>query len=99
MNRYTVDPELLASARAAARKEGSVSAQLIVWCAVHGNLQLALRHSENQGPSRSLAEAFLRDLGEWLVREGMLTPEILAENERREQPFRPLLKLPIRKKP
>lgn len=90
-NRYTLnpDPRLSAEAIALAQKEGSVSAQLIVWCAVHGNLQLALRCPDNNGASRPMVERFVADLGAWLVINGMFTPEILAEAERRESKFKP----------
>lgn len=87
MSRYSVDPSLSAAALAKARQEGSVMAELIVWTAVHGSLQLALRHPLFVGASRPMVEQFVKQLGEWLVQEGMLTPEILAEGERRERAF------------
>ena len=87
MNSYTVDPEFSAEARAKAREQGTVSAELIVWVAVHGNLQLALRHPMNFGASRPMVQQFIQQLGIWLVEKGMLTPEILAEADRRERDF------------
>lgn len=98
MTKYTLDPNMSAAATAKARESGTVTAELIQWVAVHGNLQLALRHPMNVGPSRAIVESFIEDLGAWLVEQGMLTPEILAEAEARERPFRPLLKLPTRDK-
>jgi hypothetical protein len=88
MNGYSVDPELSAAAIAKAREQGSISAELIVWVAVRGNLQLALRHPQNVGASRAWVEQFVKDLGLYLVERGLLTPEILAEADRREQAFK-----------
>lgn len=87
MNSYTVLPGFSTEALAKAREQGEVSAQLIVWVAVHGNLQLALRNPENAGASRPMIEQFVRELGAWLVERGMLTAEIIAEAERREREF------------
>jgi hypothetical protein len=87
MNSYSVDPALAAEALVKARTQGSVSADLLTWVAVHGNLQLALRHPLNAGASRPLIEQFITQLGQWLVEQGMLTPEHLAEAERREAQF------------
>jgi hypothetical protein len=92
-NRYHVDPALSAAALAKARERGSVSAELIVWAAVHGSLQLALRHPQYVGASRAMVEMFVRDLGLWLVEQGLLTPAMLAEAERREREFKPNLPL------
>lgn len=51
-------------------KEIAVFADGVVWMAVAGNVQLALRHPENNGPSSRLARQFvdhllgrLRDMG------------------------------------
>lgn len=93
MAKYTVDPALSAAALAKAREQGSVSAELIVWVAVHGNLQLALRHPMNIGASRMMVETFVKDLGVWLVERGLLTPEVLAEADRREGEFQRLVSL------
>jgi hypothetical protein len=84
---YSVDPLLSAEARAKALERHPFTADLITWCAVHGNLQLALRHPLNQGASRPRVEQFVKDLGLWLVARGLLTPEILAEAQRREREF------------
>lgn len=93
MNSYTVDPALSAAALAKARERGSVSAELIVWAAVHGSLQLALRHPLHIGASRTMVETFVKDLGLWLVEQGLLTPDMLAEADRREREFKPLTPL------
>jgi hypothetical protein len=57
----------------------------LTWMAVHGNLCLALRHPANSGPSRKLIENFVRQLGENLVENGVLTAAELAEVQRTEQ--------------
>lgn len=52
--------------------------------AVHGSLCLALRHPQFRGKSRSLVIAFVKSLGEWLVTEGIMTQERLAEAQEQE---------------
>ena len=51
---------------------------------VHGNLCLALRHPDNKGASRQLAVEFTKQLGEWLVKVGALTPAQLVEAQQLE---------------
>jgi len=48
-------------------KNASISAPLITWVAIHGNLCLALRHPNNVGDSRKLVLNFVKDLGKFLV--------------------------------
>jgi hypothetical protein len=50
-----------------------------------GNLCLALRHPANRGPSRQLIEEFVRELGQNLVDNGVLTATELAEAQRVER--------------
>lgn len=84
MSSYSVDPELSAAAIAKANESHEFRATLLTWTAVHGNLQLALRHPMNIGASRTMVETFVKDLGVWLVERGLLTAEVLAEADRRE---------------
>lgn len=67
-----------------ANTQGTVSASLLTWITVHGNLCLALRHPQNRGPSRKLAVEFTKALGKALVEWGALTPEQLKEAEKLE---------------
>lgn len=55
----------------------SIDANLMTWMAIHGNLSLALRHPGNRGPSRAYVVRFVKDLGKWLVEQGVLTQEEL----------------------
>jgi hypothetical protein len=52
-----------------------IEADLFTWMTVHGNLQLALRHPENVGPSRAVMENFVQSLEEILVRGGIIDQE------------------------
>jgi hypothetical protein len=52
-----------------------VITEAVVWMAVLGNLQLALRHPENNGPSSSYAKQFGKQILEKLVSEQVLTLE------------------------
>jgi len=56
-----------------AGKLATVETELMVWMAVHGHLQLALRHPENEGPSAEWIRQFVKEIGEMLVREGILS--------------------------
>lgn len=89
MSRYSVDPALSALAIAKACESHEFRATLITWVAVHGNLQLALRHPSNIGASRPMVEEFVRELGRFLVTHGLLSDAVLEEAERREAPFKP----------
>lgn len=59
-------------------------ANYVTLLAVHGALCLALRHPGFKGMSRPFVVAFTKLLGEWLVRSGALTPELLKEAEKLE---------------
>lgn len=55
-----------------------VTAPAFVWAAVHGNLQLALRHPSNQGQSADILRDLVEELGHMLIDAGVMTPEELA---------------------
>ncbi len=101
MNQYSVDPLQIAAAGKKALEMAEFRASLLTWTAVHGNLQLALRHPMNLGASRPYVERFVNELGHFLVARGMLTADVLAEAERREREFKPntTLTLPKGTKP
>jgi len=52
--------------------------------AMHGALCLALRHPQFKGPSRQLVASSVKQMGKYLVDNGILTPEQLAEAEQLE---------------
>jgi len=60
-----------------ALETATIEESLFVWMTIHGNLCLALRHPENQGPSRAYAVAFVEKIGRLLVDRGLLTQEQL----------------------
>ena len=62
-----------------------VDAELFTWLAVHGTLCLGLRHPRHTGPSRRIAEEFVRALGARLVEEGLLSADELNDAERLER--------------
>ena len=62
-----------------------VHAPLLTWMAVHGVLCLGLRHPEMNGPSRRIVEDFVRQLGQALVANGLLTAQELREAEHLER--------------
>jgi len=64
--------------------QSQVTANLLTWLTVHGNLCLALRHPQNQGPSRRFVVDFVKQLGELLVAWGVITDEERAAAERIE---------------
>ncbi len=55
-----------------------VIADALVWITVIGNIQLALKHPENDGPSASLMREFCERLIRKLLAEGVFTPEYAA---------------------
>lgn len=67
-----------------ANTPGTITASLLTWITVHGNLCLALRHPQNRGPSRKLAVEFVKELGKALVEWKALTPEQLKAAEKLE---------------
>ena len=76
-------PECL-SGKEAMDKVITIRSNGITWTAIHGNLLLALRHPDNNGPSRKLIVNFVRKLGEVLEQEGVVTPNILRLAYREE---------------
>lgn len=94
MSKYHIDPKAVPQALAKARELAPIEADLITWTAVHGSLQLALRHPDFPFATRYLLEPFIEQLGQRLVVLGMLTPDILNEAEAREREFRPKAVLP-----
>ena len=87
-HRYSVDPTLTAVALETANKRLSVSDTLLTWCAVHGCVQLALRHPEFPNTTRELLKPFVEQLGTALVAEGFFTAETLKEAVETEERFR-----------
>jgi hypothetical protein len=67
-----------------ANKKMAVSAPLLTWLTIHGNICLALRHPANRGDSRQYAIAFVKQLGQALVKEGAISQEELEEIEKLE---------------
>lgn len=57
----------------------TVSAPGLVWMSILGNVQLGLRHPENNGPSAQFAHAACMDLLEKLKAEGVLTADEAAK--------------------
>jgi hypothetical protein len=53
----------------------TVEAEAYVWMTLLGNVQLALRHPENQGESANIARQFGDALLEKLIAEGVFTVE------------------------
>ena len=56
-------------------EQASLSATLLEWMTVHGNICLGLRHPENQGPSRGYALAVRDRIADLLIARGVLTPD------------------------
>jgi len=80
VNRWN-DPE---RAEDLARITTTMTAPLLTWLAVHGNLCLALRHPDNRGASRTWVIAFVKALGQHLVSLDVLTADELAAAEKLE---------------
>ena len=55
--------------------EITVVAPAFAWMMVLGNMQLALRHPENTGPSAEMARQFGDQLLEKLIAEGVFTAD------------------------
>ena len=66
------------------KTDKSMTTNLAVWLAVHGNLCLALRHPRNIGASRPFVIKFVKHLGKKLVEWGAITEEQLQSAERLE---------------
>lgn len=56
----------------------TVIADAIIWLTVMGNLDLAIRHPGNSGPSAVMAREFRDALREKLLDEGVITAEEAA---------------------
>jgi len=65
-------------------RKAAISAPLLTWVAIHGNLCLALRHPENVGDSRKLVLNFVKELGRFLVKSGIFTQSQLEAMEKVE---------------
>ena len=65
-------------------KTAEIRANLLTWLTVHGNLCLALRHPENRGASRSYVVQFTKQLGQALVKWGVITQAQLREAHKLE---------------
>lgn len=85
--RYSVAPELAGIAAAKARELCPVQTTLLTWCAVHGALQLAMRHPGMGFTTRAMLEPFVDQLSTVLVQQGFLTPETIREAYDREAAF------------
>jgi hypothetical protein len=71
-------------ARFLTKKKMLVSAPLLTWLTIHGNICLALRHPQNRGSSRQYAIEFVKQLGRALVKAGAISQEELYEIEKLE---------------
>jgi hypothetical protein len=87
LNRYSIDPQLTGEALAKATEQAPISATLLTWCAVHGSLQLALRHPGVTPSIRGMVEPFVEQLGTMLVERGFFTAETLRESIELEQRY------------
>lgn len=85
--RYTVNSQQLAEALKKADASMRIIHTLLGWCAVHGSLQLALRHPEFPPSTRHLIEPFIEQLGKALVEAGFCTGDTLREALDTEQRF------------
>src|SRR5262245_16053585 len=56
-------------------EQATLTASLLDWMTVHGNICLGLRHAENQGPSRAYALAMRDRIADLLIQRGILTAE------------------------
>ncbi len=83
--RYAVDPGQIQNAVAKANEPLSIEAGLLTWCAVHGSLQMALRHPEFPPTTRQLVQSFVEQLGTTLVECGFFTGDTLREAMELEQ--------------
>lgn len=86
-NRYTIDPNRVNEALAKSNTTMAVHDTLLTWCAVHGALQMALRHPHFPDSTRQLLGPFIEQLGAGLVDAGFFTGETLQESLTRERTF------------
>lgn len=67
-----------------------VSADLLTWLAVYQNLSLALRHPEQKGRAAAeMMRSFLEQLGQGMVREGLVSVEEIEALELANLPDAP----------
>lgn len=85
--RYSIDSSSANEALAKAHTNMSVRDTLLTWCAVHGSLQMALRHPEFPATTRLLLEPFIEQLGAGLVKAGFFTAATLQESLDLERTF------------
>ena len=67
----------------------TITAEGVVWITILGNIQLALRHPQNNGPSARLARQAAGQLMDALVRSGILTSDEAAQIYRDEMRYGP----------
>lgn len=72
-----LDPRMLAA-------NASVTAPMLTWITVHGNLCLSLRHPQNVGQSRELCLQMVRRLSTMIVDSGLMTQEEMDQANRVE---------------
>lgn len=85
--RYTVPQQHVQTALAKSSLPLEVTSNLLTWAAVHGSLQLALRHPEFPATTRVLMGSFVEQLGAALVAAGFFTGETLQEAAELERRF------------
>jgi len=70
------------------RRRFSIEADCMVWLAILGQVDLALRHPKNEGPMARVAERFSDDLRDRLKVEGVLSNEEYAASLREQIKYR-----------
>lgn len=73
-----LDPRMMAA-------NASVTAPMLTWITVHGNLCLSLRHPGNTGQSRELCLQMVRHLSKLIVDAGLMTQEEMDQANRVER--------------
>ncbi len=92
---FWVEPDLCSSCQARALANHplilaplAVELPMHAWLAVHGNLLLALRHPENAGSSRTMADDVVALLEGAFLDVGLLTEDAIAGMHRQEEEAR-----------
>jgi hypothetical protein len=85
--RYSIDPKKVQEAVDKANSPLEVTTTLLTWCAVHGALQMALRHPEFPPTTRAILEPLIEQLGQALVDADFFTGDTLQESIDREKRF------------
>jgi len=70
------------------RKRFPIEADCMVWLAILGQVDLALRHPKNDGPMALIAERFSDELRDRLKIEGALSNEEYAASLREQIKYR-----------